>query len=368
MKIGFDARMINHSGIGVYIKSLLEELLPLSQEHSFTLFGPKSSLAPLSLPNKNVNVIHCELPIYSVQEQLFHPVLLQKLDLYHVPHYNIPLLYRGKMVVTLHDLNHLKMPQFLPSRLAYPYAQFMIRKARERSKRMICVSDATLKDLNDFLGCNGTPCHVVHEAAKPEFFIPRSSEELEGIRNRYQLPEHYILSVGILKPHKNLLTLIRVLRKMRKEGLTKHNLVIVGKSFKHHPEIISEIKSGKEQGFIRHFENIPFSDLPGIYQQADIFVFLSLLEGFGLPILEAFASGVPVLASNTSSLPEIAGDGALLVDPTDERKIKESLIRLLTDQNLRTQLVTKAKERLKSFSWKKAAEETLKIYEHGVRT
>ncbi|MBI4971314.1 MAG: glycosyltransferase family 4 protein [Candidatus Omnitrophica bacterium] len=367
MKIGFDARMIAHSGIGTYIRSLLEEMLPLGKNHDFTLFGPEHLLQNFGFQNKNVHIIHTEQPIYSIQEQLFHPVLKEKFHIFHAPHYNIPILYRGKMVVTIHDVNHLVMPEFLTNRLAYPYAKFMINKAYHQAKSVICVSNATRNDLTGFFGTNGSHCRVIHESVRPEFLYDIPSETRTKIRSRYRLPEHYILSVGILKPHKNILKLIRIVRELRKEGFTKEHLVIVGKPFDKHPEILVEIHKGEQEGFIRHLENIPGSDLPAIYQMADIFAFLSLHEGFGLPILEAFASEIPVIASNVSSIPEVAGKGALLVDPTDDVQIKKCLARLLSDENLRREFIAKGMAELSRFSWKITAEETLKVYEEAAK-
>jgi len=367
MRIGFDARMIAHSGIGTYIRSLLEELIPLGNNHTFVLFGPEHLLKNFEFQNKNVEIIHTEHPIYSLQEQFFHPVMKEKLDVYHVPHYNIPILYRGKLVVTLHDLNHLIMPEFLPNRWAYPYAKFMINKAYHRAHQMICVSQATQNDLVEFYGENGNNVSVIHESVRPEFLYEIPEEDKIKIRTRYRLPQHYILSVGILKPHKNVMRLIKIIRDLRKEGFTKQSLVIVGKRFEKHPEILVEIHKGEQEGFIRHLENIPAQDLPAIYQMADIFAFISLHEGFGLPILEAFASEIPVLASDVSSIPEVAGKGAMLVDPTDDIQIKKCLARLLSDENLRKEFAAKGMSELSRFSWKKAASETLKVYEDAAK-
>ncbi len=366
MRIGIDARMIQHSGIGVYIKSLLEELLPAAKKQTFVLFGPRHAMAELEFANDNVKIVNCEIPIYSVREQLFHPALREKLDLYHVPHYNFPVFYRGKIVITLHDLNHLVMPELLPNRFALPYAKFMIKKAYEKADRMICVSKATQRDLEHFYGDTDDFCRVIHEAVRPEFLAAWSEEEKAKVRIRYRLPQKYALTVGILKPHKNILTLLHIFRQLRKEGLINHHLVIVGKRFDRHPEILVEIHKGEREGYIRHLENVPAQDLPGIYQMADVFSFISRHEGFGLPVLEAFASKVPVLASNSSSIPEVAGSGAVFADPNNPAEIKQGLLALLRSEQLRRELSKKGAAELVRFSWKKTALETLKVYEEAV--
>ncbi len=367
MKIGIDARMIASSGIGVYIRSLLEELLPIAKNHSFTLYGPRFLLEKLDFQHDNARIVHSEIPIYSIKEQLFHPAFKEKLDLLHIPHYNIPVFYKGRMVVTIHDINHLLMPQFLPNRMAYPYAKFMLHKAYHRANQVICVSQSTQKDLKEFFGQNGVNSQVIHESVRPEFLQKWSSDDLEKIRIRYRLPQNYILCVGILKPNKNLLALIRIFRNLRKEGFSKFHLVIVGKRFERHPEILVEIHKGEREGFIRHLEEVPSADLPGIYQMADLFSFISLYEGFGLPILEAFASRVPVLAANVSSIPEVAGKGAALINPYNEEQIKQALIKLLSDSGLRQNLALQGVRELSRFSWKKTAEETLKVYEKAAQ-
>ncbi|MBI4397959.1 MAG: glycosyltransferase family 4 protein [Candidatus Omnitrophica bacterium] len=363
MKIGFDARMIRHTGIGTYIRSLLEELLAAGRQHSFLLFGPRDFLQDLEFRHQNARIVHSTLPIYSVSEQLFHPALRARLTVYHVPHYNIPIFYRGKMVVTLHDVNHVEHPEFLPNRMAFHYAKFMIRKAYVKSSSMICVSNSCLNQFKSFYQISADRCRVVHEAVRPEYLIRWREEEKTKVRIRYRLPEKYVLSVGMLKPHKNVLTLLQVFRSLRKEHLLDQQLVIVGKSFDRHPEILVELHKGIREGYIRHLEDVPREDLPGIYQMASLFSFLSLYEGFGLPLLEAFASGVPVIASNVSSIPEVAGGGALLVNPTNREEIKQAFLALLGNESLRKDWAGKGLRQIERFSWKKAADETLQIYE-----
>jgi len=367
LNIAFDARMINHSGIGIYIENLLGHLLPKAAEHSWTLYGPKKDLEEKLNLGGQIRVKNSTLPIYSIQEQLFHPVLSEKPDVFHVPHYNIPLLYRGNLITTIHDINHLIYPQFLTNRFAYPYAKYLIRQCLNKSKKIICVSQSTLDEVKNFFNHQQFRSQVIHEGLHKTFASKLEKKELIQIQNQYKLEKPFFLYVGNLKPHKNISTLMKLFNEVRTQLNSNYELVIVGKKFEKYPEIIKAVEEGKREGWVRHIENIPSRDLRGIYQCAEAFTILSLHEGFGLPLLEAFASDTPVLSSNISSLPEVAGNGALLVNPRNIPKVKELMKLLMTDSELKEELVENGRAELARFSWEHAANQTLAVYESCVK-
>jgi len=363
MKIGFDARMIHHSGIGIYIANLLRSLLVLGKEHSITLYGPKEELESLVKETGHLNAtcVECSIPIYSIKEQFSHPALKEQFDVLHIPHYNIPVRYKGKMVVTIHDINHLKFTDFLPNRLARHYAHWMLKQCYK--KDVIAVSEATSIDLKNMFGKKGNAPTVIHEALRGDFQDLDPNMSLDYLKSKHRLPKQFVLFVGNLKPNKNIIRLIESYRQIKDALPEGWGVVLVGKKFPQHPEIIQAIAEAEKEGWLRYLSEISSEQLRGIYELAEIFCFVSLQEGFGLPLLEAFATECAVIASKVSSLPEIAGNGAVLVNPFDIEAIKESLLALIKNEDLRADLIRKGKKELERFSWDKAALETLRVYE-----
>lgn len=359
MKIGIDARMINYSGIGVYIKNLIRELPNLSN-NEYVLFGDSKKLENFNLP-----VIDTKLPIYGIKEQIFFPFKLskQKLDLLHLPHYPIPLLYRGEIVVTIHDLIHLIYPEYLPSKAAWFYAKFMFSHAGRRAKKVIAVSENTKRDTVELLNIPAEKIKVIYNGIDERFKPINDKESIEKTKRKYGLSEKYILYAGLLKPHKNILRLIEAFPKLRRETQIKDKLVLVGnKEFPHYRAIKEKIKELDLENQILILGEVDSEDMTALYNGADVFVLPSLYEGFGLPPLEAMACGCPVITSNTSSLPEVVGDAGIMVDPCDMDGLAEAICKVLTDEGLRQEMIKKGLARAKLFSWEKTAKETLKIY------
>ncbi len=367
MRIGFDARMINHSGIGIYIENLLNHMLPMDRGNQYVLFGPKNMLKQkIKGIHAKTLIVDCDHPIYSLKEQVVHPVFQYRVNLLHIPHYNVPIFFRGDMVTTIHDVNHLKHPEFLPNQLAYHYAKYLIKKACQKSKQWISVSQSTLDDVKSILNVDVVKGNVIHEALRGDFNLNGGMASQDYAKSKYSLPERFALFVGTMKPNKNILRMINCFSQVRSKTGRSMKLVLVGKTFSNHPEINQKIQEAVAEGWILHLDNVPHEDLKAIYELAECFLFLSLQEGFGLPLLEAFATDTAVIASNVSSLPEIAGSGALFVDPENEGDIKRKLLDLYNDEGLRKELVKRGKKELKRFSWDKTAKQTLEVYKKAV--
>ena len=357
MRIGFDARMISHPGIGRYIKNLLNAMLRLNTAHEFLIFGDKDLLATCSLEPTNGSIVHWDAPIYSIKEQLSNPFNGHGLDIVHIPHFNVPLgIDKGKLVVTMHDLIYTKFPEYLPL-VKRKVARFLINSAIKRSDTIISVSENTKKDILEISPIAEKKTEVIFEAADPAFKVLCDKGLLDSVRDRYGLPENMILFVGSLKKHKNIERLVDAYNKVKTR--TPCNLVIIGRYHKQDSRILRKIRSS---GII-YLGEVPAEDIVAIYNLADLLVFPSLYEGFGLPVLEAFASGVPVAASNASSLPEVVGDAGVLFDPYDTDDICDKICKIMSDKALRHDLIEKGQERLKEFSWEKTAEQTLAVYE-----
>lgn len=348
IKIGFDARMIRHSGIGTYSRALLKHLT-VKPEYDFTLFGDLNKLV-----NYQARKVLADFPIYSVKEQIFFPVLLKRnpVEIFHVPHYNAPLGYRGTLVVTVHDLIHLKFP---PSRLAYVYARGMLEAVCRKARKIIAVSQHTKKDIIDMIGIPEQKITVIYNAVSDEIFAPATpSASLPNLETPY------LLYVGNIKPAKNVTRLIDAFL-LAKQKAPDLRLMLVGKNFM--PQFTKEFCT---QNQIEMAGEVTFSTLGEIYRRAKIFVFPSLYEGFGLPPLEAMACETPVICSNAASLPEVVGEAALLFDPENVQQLAALIAELWNDEPQRKKLIAKGLDQVKKFSWERCVEQTETVYREAL--
>ncbi|MDO8735372.1 MAG: glycosyltransferase family 1 protein [Elusimicrobiota bacterium] len=358
MLIGIDARMIESSGIGTYIRNLIY-WLPKISGHKYMLFGNASKLKKYDMP-----VTEADFPIYGLGEQIFFPGIIKKakVGLFHSTHYTIPVMYQGKMVVNIHDLIHLVYPEYLSSKPAYYYAKFMISSACRKAVKIITISENTKNDIIKYFNVEPSKIKITYPAVSDDFnFSPAKSEIM---KKKYG---EYILYVGAIRPHKNILLLIDAFFKLKKEKKIKHKLILIGKG--KIPYIYAVGKKISDFSLVNEvliMEEIEQDKLINFYCGANMFIFPSLYEGFGLPPLEAMACGCPVVCSNNSSLPEVVGGSALTISPTSADELVSAIYRVITDVNLRNNLIEKGLERAKMFSWKKMAEETLKIYEEVI--
>lgn len=355
MKIAIDARMIQMSGIGTYIKTLM------GQGIYQVALGDRKEIEEY---DNSVDIIDYSDRIYSISEQLHFPfkaLRRTKADILHVPHYNVPLLYRGRLAVTIHDLIHLVLPEFLPNRMAYIYAKVVIGFAVRKADVIFTVSGNSKKDLMRFFKVREDKIVVTYNAVDSKF-IHKDRKEVEYLFDRYGIPagKKVIMYVGNLKPHKNLSRLLKAYSKL--DGRENTCLVLVGKAFDSE-DLTPEINSlGLEKEVIR--TGIVVNDeLVDFYNLADLFVFPSLYEGFGIPPLEAMACGTPVVCSNNSSLPEVVGDAAYTFDPYDEAAIRDAMMRVLNDNELSKSLVQKGYERVKLFDADAIVEKTRAAFE-----
>jgi len=356
MKIGFDARMLTHPGIGTYTRCLLREAMKEAPDDEFILFGdPELVRAEFNFPN--MRAVKWNAPVYSVTEQVNLPYKEEDLDVLHVPHFNIPLAYRGRMVVTVHDLIYLLFPGSLSNPLGKYYAKFMIGRALRKADTVISVSRNTRDDIAKFFGDGFSgKVKVIYEAAS-RVFRREDSSLTELVRQKYDLSEKVILYTGSVKPHKNVRTLLEVYSELKKWG-APHQLVIIGRWDKKE-NYLKPMMAGKD---IRYLGEVPAEDLEALYCLAEVLVHLSLYEGFGLTVLEAMQCGTPVVMSNTSSLPEVAGDAAITVSPLNVGQIADTVYNVLINRELSSGMSQAGLLQAEKFSWEKAARETLEVY------
>jgi glycosyltransferase involved in cell wall biosynthesis len=365
MRIGIDATALPPQAVGAanYIINLIQTLLRIDATNEYVIF---SKLAHASLfDSTRAEIVQAVLPspvLRIAWEQTALPFLARqrRLDLLHSPHYTMPLAKTCRVIVTIHDLTF-----FLDPQMHLPYKRIffrtMIPLSARRADALITISESTRQDLLRFLPLDARRVTAIPLGVAARFSPLDDAAATDKIRNKYRLPARFILAVGVLEPRKNLPTLVRAFRALVEQGLP-HSLVLVGHKGWMFDELFRTIANLDLAQRVIFTGYVPEEELPLVYNAADLFVYPSLYEGFGLPILEAMACGVPVITSNLSSMPEVAGDAGILVDPNDVNALADAMTRVLTDRVLRATLAAKGLARARSFSWERMAQETLAVY------
>jgi len=358
MKIAIDVRKWRDYGIGTYVRNVVRHLARLDHETTYLLFCNPSDESMLRDLAENFVPVVDGASGYGLREHVSIPLKLKRLgaDLLHSPHYVRPLLCTVPSVVTIHDCIHLLFPQYLPNRMAFRYARFMMGNAIRRSALVFTVSEASRADILRFYPATDPhKVHVVPNAIDAELLEDPGPEETERVRERYQIRGRFVLFAGNVKPHKNLERLIRAFARVRgQEGNEDLRLVLLGDDVGRYASLRRTADEAGVRQDVRFFGFVPHQTLAALYRMATVFAFPSLYEGFGLPPLEAMACGTPVVTSRISSLPEVVGDGALLVDPYSEEEIGNGIARILDDESLRQRLIERGLERAASFSWQRS--------------
>jgi len=362
--IAIDARKLSDFGIGTYIRNLIVALSELDEENQYVLFvGQRGSQELPDLPD-NFRPLVERSPSYSVRELIALSWKLYRLDLdlYHSTHYVLPAVVPCRAVVTIHDIIHLLYPEFLPSALAFFYAQRMIRRSLSRGDRIIAVSQNTKTDLMDYFKVDGRKIRVVYSGVTDRFRQRVASSEIAARQAEFGIDRPYLLFVGNPKPHKNLDNVVKAYARALSLHDFPHQLVCVGdrggQEFKIRQRA-EQLGIGERILLLGH---VAQEALPAIYQGAACFLYPTLYEGFGLPVVEAMASRVPVITSNTSALKEIAAGYADLVNPLDLDGMAGAIVRSVSDSDHRKSLRKLGQRRSEDFRWRQAAEKTLEIY------
>jgi len=364
--IGVDARKLVDFGIGSYIRNLLEavSLRPEAERYRFRVYARKADRDAMPRLPANFEVVEEDSPGYSLAEltRFAFRLFRDRLDLFHATHYVLPPL-KSRAVVTIHDIIHLLYPQFLPNRAALIYARVMIRRALVRADRIITVSYNSKRDLVDYFGIAPSRVEVIYNGVSPQFRPDVPEEDRRRVAEKYGLTRPYLLFLGGEKPHKNAQNVVRAFAEARRRRPDlPHALVLAGPKPANTARIDALIAALDVGRWIGRPGRIAEEDLPGLFAGADVLLYPTLYEGFGLPVVEAMACGTPVLTSSTSALQEIAGGYAYLVDPLDVDAIARGIVLLTTDAKVRSDFVELGRKRARDFSWDKAAERTLEVY------
>ncbi len=364
MRIGIDARLVfyNRAGIGQYIIQLIESLARLEpEEDKFILLQSKKDKSDI-IHSNGFQRKSIWTPCHNRFEQpaLSFEVSRLKLDLLHSPDFIPPFRRNCQSVITVHDLAFLLYPHFLTAESARYYGQ--IDQAWRNTDHIIAVSEATKQDCIKMLGVPDKKITVIHEAANPVYRPIPKDEARRVVKEKHNLDQNFILFVSTIEPRKNLPGLLQAYRRLRDEYKRDELLVLAGAKGWLWEEVYRTVDKLDLAPYVTFLGRVPSKDMVYLYNAAELLVHPSFYEGFGLTPLEAMTCGTPVIVSNISALPEVVGDAALMMNPHDIDGLTVAMWRLLTEPELRQDLIQKGFKRASKFSWQEAAQKTLEVY------
>lgn len=359
MIIGVDARHLvgKKRGIGYYIENLIKGLLKIRKDIEFLLFTPQKLSERFENPRAKI----CELkmPFYSMLSSplwfnFYLPLYLKKynFDILHCPNFFAPIFFKGKLIITIHDLAPLHFPEVFPK--LYPlYFRSLLPISIRKAHRIITPTKTIKEEVEEFFP----------EAKGKVFYVYHGVDEIfKPAKNKKEKEFPYILYVGAMMKRKNILGILKSFYILKEKYKLPHHLLLVGKEGPGWKEIKNEIDSHPYKNFILYKGYVSRNEMVKIYQHADLFIFLSIYEGFGFPVLEAMKCGVPVIISSDKALVEVTKGKAVIVDPFNYEEIAEKAYAILNDANLRENLIKNGLKISSQYKWEKNALEIYKIY------
>jgi glycosyltransferase involved in cell wall biosynthesis len=367
MRIGFDAKraFTNKSGLGGYSRNLISALCSNFPESEFVLYTSRKKPDLYNPPFPDVQV---RIPENLIQ-RILHPfwrsymiprlLVSDRIDIFHGLSHELPFHFptdKVKSVITIHDLIFMRFPGFYSATDRYIYER-KFRYACKKADRIIAISRQTADDIVEFFGTDRNKIEVIYQGCHPDFYHPLSAEEKAAVRRKYALPASYILYVGTIEKRKNLLSLVRAMH----EGNIELPLVVIGKKTVYADEVHRFLEKHRSMRVTFH-DSVVNTDLPGIYQLADVFVYPSVYEGFGIPILEALASQTPVITSQGGCFSEAGGPSTLYVDPMNIGEISEAILRVIRDPALRNKMTEAGFKFASGFRQDEVAGSVMNVY------
>jgi glycosyltransferase involved in cell wall biosynthesis len=370
VKIAIDTRRIRDFGVGTYIRNLLQALAAADSGHRYALIcSPEDAPLFSHLPPAFEPVVYARRDS-SRLDHIALPRLIRRLraDVTHVPFHRVPLLLERPYAVTIHDLSSLFYDD--AEGFLHGARTFRLRRGLERAGGIIAVSGATRRDILNLVPDASERIRLIYNAPDPLFLGRDNADESERHRilERYQIRYPFLLYPGSIRPQKNIPRLIEAFAVARNE-LANHpdfhdlRLIIIGDEISRHPDVRRAVIHSRVEHCVRFLGFVPIETLRIFHALATAFVFPSLYEGFGLPPLEAMASGTPVIASSVSSLPEVVGGAAMLVNPENVFDIARGITEVLQSPELREELIIKGRIQASRFSWAQTATDVLRLYE-----
>ncbi|MCX6135646.1 MAG: glycosyltransferase family 1 protein [Ignavibacteriales bacterium] len=360
--ITIDARKYFDFGIGSYIQNLASALSGMRTKHAFTLLASALDIGRIEAPD-GWRKEQTDFGKYSIGEiaLLGRKALASDTELFHEPHFTLPSGLKGRSVVTIHDLIHLKMPQYF-SAVQRGYAAMMIGYAVRNAGAIIVDSQKTKDDILGAFRISEDSVEVVYLGVHAAFRQLEDRSTVERFRVTHGVHKPFVLFVGNVKPHKNIPALLSAFAQVQAK-VRDIDLVFVGGSFLADAKLVEQARALGIIGAIHDLNRISESELVAAYNAAELVVLPSFYEGFGFPPLESMACGTPVVVSTGGSLPEVVGEAATIIDPSRPEELAEAIRRTLEDSQKRTVLIEKGKKRAAGFTWQKTGEKTLAIYE-----
>lgn len=372
MRIGIDCRTILNpelgevAGIGHYTYFLVKHLLEQDGENTYVLFFDARTRNTSEFKQANTEIRYFPFSQYrkflpfAYSHMLISAALLKaRLNVYHSPANVLPLTYRKKSVVTVHDLAIYQHPEWFPTQVFS--TRLLVPQSVKRASHIIAISECTKKDLQEMFNVPAKKLSVIYEAP---FVEPlKLNDRNTDVQKKFGIDSPYVLFVGTLEPRKNLMVLLDAFVKMRqKSSFQNTHLVLAGAAGYKSEMVLAMLKSAPYKHSVKYLGYISHNEKLALYKKAECFVFPSLYEGFGLPVAEAMQLGVPVITSNGSSLVEVGENAALLVNPEDTAALAAAIEKVLASSEQRNLMIKKGFEQVKKFSWEKAAEQTLEVY------
>jgi glycosyltransferase involved in cell wall biosynthesis len=366
MRIGIDARplAVQAAGVPRVVRGLVRELEKIDQENSYYLYSHREFSLPFANPRwqKRIGLRVSRFPgiVWFLTEGR-RAILGDNLDVFwsamYIPHLALPS--RVATILTVHDLEWRLHPQTMSLKTYYAH-RLLVWPSVQKADRLVSDSESTARDLQRVLHLPESRIEVIHLGVDSGYRPQDRVKAAENVAGKYGVSKDYILAVGTVQPRKNLATLVEAWKILRDRAAPGFQLVVAGARGWKNTQLDETIRRiGLTGDEVRFLGVVPEDDLPVLYSGSSVFVFPSLYEGFGLPLLEAMACGVPVVASNTSSVPEVVGDAALLVSPTEPEAFAEAILRVRSDDKLRRAMVEKGLGRAAGFSWSRAAAQLL---------
>jgi glycosyltransferase involved in cell wall biosynthesis len=370
LRIGFDAKraFLNNTGLGNYSRSVITSLASSFPENEYFLYTTKQIRNSRTADMLSHPAIQVRMPNIPVLKSLWRSrfvvnrLLKDRIDLYHGLSHEIPVSIQNtsiKTVVTIHDLIFLRYPQYYKPADRKIY-EMKFRNACKNANKVIAISEQTKRDIIHYFGTDDSKIEVVYQSCDPSFALKYSSDHLSMIRAKYHLPEKFLLNVGTIEDRKNLMLIVKALSRIPEEI----KLVVIGKETPYAGKVKKYLAEHQLESRVLFLKDIPFGDLPAIYQLANIFVYPSEFEGFGIPVLEALNAGVPVIAATGSCLEEAGGSSSLYIPPTDHVALAVAINNILQDSGLSNNMIAAGKLYAERFKENAHAENLMRIYKN----
>lgn len=370
MRIGFDVSALvkEAAGIGQCIINIIQNIMEIDRENEYFLFTYDKIKLPFSL-KENWSIVDYGGGAKHPQVRFFTalPQILKKIKIeifFGTRHYLPPFNPKIRYVALVHDLIPLRMPELFTKRHLSRFRIFT-KVCRHQADSYIAVSQATKADILHYMKVPEEKIQVIYEGANPNFTPERDEAGIQETMERFGIEGKYLLCLSTVEPRKNMLRTIQAYEQYVLKKELPYKLVIVGGKGWNNGEIYDYVKEHDLGGHVLFTGYVSNDDVKNIYANATLFIYASLYEGFGIPVLEAMQSGVPVITSNVSSMPEVAGDACVLVDPYQTEEIKNAIIKVLDSEKLQAEMKEKGIAQAKKFSWRKCSEEVHKHLLHG---